>query len=209
MAPHFLAWKIPWTDEPGRLQSMGSQRVGHDWATSLHFTELCRAVKDACSSAQVLDFPGGPVVVVVVQLLSHVWLFATPWAEAHQTSMSFTIYWGLLTCMFIESVMSSNHLVLCSPLLLLPTICLSIRVFSSELALHIRWPKYWSFNFSISPSNKYSGLISFRIDWFCSLAVQGTLRVFSSTTVQKYQFFGIQPSLWSNSHIHTWLLEKP
>ena len=170
--------------------------------TSLHFTELCRVVRDACRSAQGLDFPGGPVGVVVVQSLSHVQLFATPWTEAHQASVSFTVSWGLLKCMSIESVMS-NHLVLCSPLLLPPTIFLSIRVFSSELALHIRWPKYWSFSFSISPSNEYSGLISFKIDWFDPLAVQGTLRIFSSTTIQKHQFFGIQPSLWSNSHIHT------
>ena len=91
------------------------------------------------------------------------------------------------------------YLILCSPLLLLPSIFPSIRVFSSELALHIRWPKYWSFSFSISPFNEYSGLISFRIDWF-DLAVQGTPRVFSNTTVQKHQFFGAQPSLWSKSY---------
>ena len=154
------------------------------------FTELCRVVRDACRSAQGLDFPGGPMVVV--QVLSHVQLFATPWTEAHQASMSFTISWGLLKYMSIESVMSSNHLVLCRPVLLLPTIFLSIRVFSNELAHHIRWPKYWSFNFSVSPSNAYSRLLSFRIDWFDPLAVQGTLRVFSSTTIQKHQLFGTQ-----------------
>ena len=85
----------------------------------------------------------------------------------------------------------------------------SIRAFSSELALHIRWPKYWSFNFNISPSNEYSGFISFRIDWFDLLAVQGTLKHPSSTTVQKHQFFSTQPSSWSSFHIRTWLLEKP
>ena len=96
------------------------------------------------------------------------------------------------------------------PLLLSPSIFPSIRVFSTESALHIRWPKYWSFSFSISPSNEYLGLIFFRIDWLDLLAVQGTLsRVFSNTTVQKHQFFSAQPSLWSYSHIHTWLLEKP
>ena len=105
--------------------------------------------------------------------------------------------------------MPSNHLILCGPLLLLPSIFPSTRVYSSESALHIRWPKYWSFSFSISPSNEYSELISFRIDWFHFLAVQGLSRVFSTTTFQKHQFFGAQPSLWSNSHICTWLLEKP
>ena len=97
--------------------------------------------------------------------------------------------------------MSSNYLILWCPLLLLPSI------FPNELALCIRWPKYRSF--SISPSNEYSGLISFRMDWLDLLAVQGTLRVFSRTTIWKHQFFGAQPSLWSNSHICTWLLEKP
>ena len=91
---------------------------------------------------------------------------ATPWTIAHQASLSFTIPWSLLKLMSIESVMPSNHLILCCPFLLLPSVIPSIRVFSSESALHIRWSKYWSFSFSISPSNKYSGLISFRIDWF-------------------------------------------
>ena len=97
------------------------------------------------------------------------------------------------------SVMPSNYLILCCPFLLLPSIFPSIGVFSNESALHIRWPKYWSFSFR--PSNEYSGLISFRIDWFDLLAVQGTFKVFSSTTVWRRQFFGTQPSLWSNSHI--------
>ena len=105
--------------------------------------------------------------------------------------------------MSIKSVMPSNHLICCHPLFLLPSIFPSIRVFSAESVLCIRWPTYWSFNFSISPSNEYSGLIYFRIDWFDLLAVQGTLRVFSNTIVQKHQFFGAQLSLWSNSHIHT------
>ena len=112
-----------------------------------------------------------------VQSLRHVRLFATPWTAAHQTSLSFTISRNLLKLMSIELVMPSNHLVLCRPLLLLPSIFPSIRVFSSEWVLHIRWqPMYWSFIFSISPSNEYSGLISFRIDWFDFLAVQGTLK---------------------------------
>ena len=124
-------------------------------------------------------------------------------------SLSFTISQSLLRFMSIESVIQPNNLILCCPLLLLPSIILSIRVFSNVSALHIRWPKYWSFNFNISPSNVYSGLISFRTDWFDLLTSKGLSRVFSNTTVQKHQFFGAQLSLWSNSHIHTGLLEKP
>ena len=105
--------------------------------------------------------------------------------------------------MSIKSVMPSSHLILCHPLLLLPSICPSIRVFSNGLALCIRRPKYWSFSFSISPSNEYSGLISFRINWCDLLAVQGFSRVFSNIIVQKHQFFVAQQSLWSNSHICT------
>ena len=116
---------------------------------------------------------------------------------------------SLLKLMSIESVMPSNHLILCQPLLLLPSIFLSIRVFSNELVLHIRWPNYWSFRFNISTSNEYSGLISFRIDWWIPLQSKGLSRVFSNTTVQKHQLFGAQLSVWSNSHIHTWLLGKP
>ncbi|CAI9166593.1 unnamed protein product [Rangifer tarandus platyrhynchus] len=115
------------------------------------------------------------LVVVVVQSLSHVRLFMNPWTAACQASLSFTISWSLIKHMFIESVIPSNPLIFCHPLLL-PSIFPSINVFSNELALYIRWPKYWSFSFSISPSNEYSGLISFRSDWFDLLAVQGTLR---------------------------------
>jgi len=114
--------------------------------------------------------------VGVVQLLSHVRLFVTPWTVAHQASLSFTISWSLLKFMSFESVILSSHLILCCLLLLLPSIFPSIRVFSSKLALCISWPKYWSFSFSMSPSSKYSGLISLRIDWFHLLAVQGTLK---------------------------------
>ena len=111
-----------------------------------------------------------------VQLLSRVQLFATPWTTAHTASLSITNSWSLLKFMSIDSVMPSNHLILCRPLLFLPSIFPSIRVFSSESVLHIRWCKYWSFSFSISPSNEYSGLISFRMDWLDLLAVQGTLK---------------------------------
>ena len=110
-----------------------------------------------------------------VQSLSHVLLFATPWTAARQASLSITNSWSLLKLMSIELVMPSNHLILCHPLFLLPSIFPSIRVFSSGSVLCIRWPKYWNFSFSISPSSEYSGLISFRIDWF-DLAVQGTLK---------------------------------
>ena len=144
-----------------------------------------------------------------LQSLSHVWLFATPWTAARQASLSITNSWSLFRLMSIESVMPSNHLILFWPLLLSPSIFPSIRVFSNESVLHIRWPKDWSFRFSLIPSNKYLGLISFRIDWFDLLAVQGTLKSLLQHTVQKHQFFSIQLSLWSNSHTHTWLQEKP
>ena len=111
-----------------------------------------------------------------VQSLSRVQLFATPWIAAHQASLSITNSRNLLKLMSVESVMPFNHLILCRPLLLQPSIFPSIRVFSNESALRIRWPKYWSFSFSISPSNEYSGLISFRMDWFDLLAVQVTLK---------------------------------
>ena len=111
-----------------------------------------------------------------VQSLSRVRLFATPWTAAHQASLSITNSWSLPTLMSIESVMPSNHLILCYPLLLLPSIFPSIRVFSNESVLGIRWPKYWSFSFNISPSNEHLGLISFRVDWLDLLAVQGTLK---------------------------------
>ena len=111
-----------------------------------------------------------------VQSLSRVWLFATPWTAAHQASLSITNSRNLPKPMCIESVMHSNHLILCHPLHLPPSIFPSIRVFSNESALHIRWPKYWSFSFSISPSNEHPGLISFRMDWLDLLAVQGTLK---------------------------------
>ena len=135
-----------------------------------------------------------------VQSVSRVRLFATPWTAAHQAPLSFTISWSLLKFMPIDSVMPSNHLIFCYPFLLLPSAFPSIKVFSSESAFHIKWPKDWSFSFSISPSNEYSGLISFRFDL---LAVQGTLKSLLNTAVQKHQFFGTQLSLWSNSHIHT------
>ena len=130
-----------------------------------------------------------------VQLPSCVLLFVTPLTAAYQASLSKTNSQSLLKLISIESVMPSNHLNLCRPLLLLSSIFPSNRVFSNKSALHIRWPKYWSFSFIISPSNEYSGLISFKIDWFDLLAVQGTLKSLLQHHVQKYQFSGIQLSL--------------
>ena len=143
-----------------------------------------------------------------VQSLSHVWLFATPWNAAHQASLSITNFWSLLKLTSIKSAMPSNLLIFYHPLLLLPSIFPSIRVFSNESVLPIRWPKYWSFSFWISPSNEQ--------DWFTlgltaliAFQSKGLSRVFSNTAVQNHQFFGAQVSSQSNSHIRTWPLEKP
>ena len=130
-----------------------------------------------------------------VQLLSHVQLFTTPWTAARQASPSITNPWRLLKLTSIKSVVPSNHLILSCLLLLLPSIFPSIWVFSSESVLCLSWPMYWNLSFSISPSNEYSGLISFRIDWSDLLAGKGLSRVFSNTTVQKHQFFDSQLSL--------------
>ena len=116
------------------------------------------------------------VQFISVQSLSCVWLFTNPWIAACQASLSITNSWNLLKLMSIESVMPTSHLILCRPLLLLPLIPPSIRVFYNESTLHMRWPKYWSFSFSISPSNEHPGLISFRMDWLDLLAAQGTLK---------------------------------
>ena len=144
-----LAWRIPRTEESGRLQSMWSQRLGNHWA---------------------------PVQFSSVQSLSHVWLFATPWITAGQASLSITNSRSSLRLTSIKSVMPSSHLILCRPLLLLPPIPPSIRVFFNESTLRMRWAKYWSFSFSIVPSKEIPGLISFRTDWLDLLAVQGTLK---------------------------------
>ena len=130
-----------------------------------------------------------------VHLLSHVQLFGTPWTAACQASLSITNSQSLFKLMSIESVMPSSHLILCHPLLLPPSASPSIGVFFNESVLHITWPKYWSFSFSLSPSNEYSRLISFKTDWFDLLAVQETLKSFLQNTVQKHQFFSAQFSL--------------
>ena len=153
MATHssILAWRSPWTEEPGGLQSMGLQRVGHDWS-------------DLACMHPFLWFNS-------VQSFSCVRLFATPWTAACQAFLSITNSWSLLRLMSIASVMPSNFLIFCHPLLLSPSILPSIKVFSNESVLPISWPNYWSFSFSISSSNEYSGLFSFRIDWFDLLSV--------------------------------------
>ena len=179
--------------------------------------------------------PHLPCQFTSVQSLSPIWLFATPWTAAHQASLSITNSGSLFKLMSIESVMPFNHLILCRPLLHLPSIFPSIRVFSNESVLHIRWPKFWRSSFSTSPSNKHSRLISFRIllgliscsssdSQESSPTSQFMLRFdrkqqnsvkqlsFSKRYInflKKHQFFDTQLSLWSNSHIHTWLLEKP
>ena len=130
-----------------------------------------------------------------VQSLSYVWLFASPQTESHRASLSITNSWSPPKPMSIESVVPANHLILCHPLFLLLSIFPSIRVFSNESDLCIRWPKYWSFSFSIRPSNEHPGLISFRMDWLDLLQSRGLSRVFSNITVQKHQFFGTQLSL--------------
>ena len=142
------------------------------------------------------------------QSLSRVRLFVTPWIKAHEASLSITNSRSSLRLMSIKSVMPSSHLILWRPLLLLPPIPPSIRVFSNESILRMRWPKYWSFSFSIIPSKEIPGLIS-RMDWLNLLAVQGTLKSLLQHHSSKDQFFGAQPSSQSNSYIHTWPQEKP
>ena len=142
----------------------------------------------------------------LVQSPSHVWFFSTLWTAAHQTSLSFTIFPSLLKLMSAESVMPSSQLMLCCPLLLLPSMFLSIRVFSSESALQIRLPEDWSFSFSISLPVNIQGWFSLGLTGLISLLSKGLSKVSSSSTDQKHQFFGAQSSLWSNSCIRTWLL---
>ena len=220
----FLVWRIPWMEEPGRLQSTGSKRVRHNWATSLFFfsifdvhhqTSACKERlwwkknffinkffetqrerifrSTACTSQEhhwnnvplkttwqisilLIDYlKKNRLLFSSVQSLSPVRLFATPWTTARQASLSITNSRSPPKSMSIKLVMPSNHLILWSPLLLLSLIFSSIRVLSSESALCIRWPKYWSFSFNISPSNEHPGLMSFRMDWVDLLAVHGTL----------------------------------
>ena len=144
-----------------------------------------------------------------VQMLSHVRLFVTPWIAARQASLSITNSRSSPKLMSIESVMPFSHLILCLPLLLLPPMPPSIRVFSNESTLHMRWPKYWSFSFSITPSKNTQDWSPLEWTGWISLQSKGLSRVFSNTTVQKYQFFSTQLSSQSNFNIHTWPQEKP
>ena len=146
----------------------------------------------------------------LVVLFSHAVISdsVTPWTAARQPSLSITSSQSLLKLKSVESVMLSNHLILCCPLLLPPSVFPSIRVFSNESTLCIRWPKYWSFSFSISPSHEHPDWSPLEWTGWISVQSKGLSRVLSNTTDQKHQFFGTQPSLRSNSHIHTWLLEK-
>ena len=177
MATHssVLAWRIPEMGEPSGLPSMGSHRVGHDWSNSSSSSSRMTLNWNACICwfmhsficmfLSFIQYLLNGNYVAVVQSFSHVWLFETPGTAAYQASPSSTVIQSLLKLMFIESVMPYNHLILCCPLLLLPSIFPSIRVFSNDGTLHIIWPKYWSSDFSISPSSEYSRLISFRMDW--------------------------------------------
>ena len=183
---------VPGTEEPGGLQSMGSRRVGHDLVTKRQqqvllksFLLLFNSVAQSCltlCNPMDCSTPGFPVPHQLPQLVQ---------THVHQVG---------------DAIQPSHPLSSPSP----PTFNLfQHQSLFQWVSLPIRWPKHWSFSFSISISNEYSGMISFRIDWFYLLAVQGTLKSLLQTIVQKHQFFGIQFSLWSNSHIHTWILEKP
>ena len=147
------------------------------------------------------------ITIIVAHFLSLSLLFAATWAAAYQAPLSSTISQIFFEFISNRSVTLSNNPILCHPLLLLPSIFSSIRVFSNYLVLSIKQPKYWSFSFSIHPSNEYSGLTFLRIDWF-DLAVQGTLKSLSQHRVWKHQFFSAQSFLWSTSHVPTWLLGK-
>ena len=149
-----------------------------------------------------------PWRTAVIQSLSPVQLFVTPWIAACQASLSITNSRSSLRFTSIESVMPSNHLILCHPLLLLPPIPPSIRVFSNESILRMSWPKYWSFSFSIITSKEIPGLISFRMDWLDLLVVQGTLKSLLQHHISKASILRCSPFFNSNSHIHTWLMDK-
>ena len=178
-------WRIPWTEEAGSLQSMGLQRFHTTEQLTLH--------------SKMRSYYS------IVQSLSCVQLYVTPWNAAHQASLSFTIPRSMLKLMSIELVMPPNHLALYHTLLL-PSIFPSIKVFSNESVLCIRWPKYWSFSFNISPSNEYSGLISFRIELFDPTAVQGIQD--SSPQPQFKSINSALSLLWSKFNIHTRLMGK-
>ena len=195
-----------WTGKPGVLQSMGLQRVGHDWETERRDKDLNIWLKELINISIGCMWDGTKNKFILfclqfspVQSLSPVRLFATPWIAAHQAYLSITNSRTSLKLMSIELVMPSSHLILCHPLLL-PPIPPSIRVFSNESTLCMRWPNYWSLSFSISPSKEHPGLLSFRMDWLDLLAVQGTLKSLlqhhssKASILQCWAFFTVQLS---------------
>ena len=188
-----------------RLLYINTLSFWHHLLKTLTFFSPMKLLLHLCQKSAGNIYP----VLLSVQLLSCVWLFATSWTAVHQASLSITNSQILLKFMSIKSVMPSNHLILCHPLLFLPSNFPSIRVFSSESFVHIRWPNYWSFSFSGSLFNEYSGLLSLGLTGWISLEFKGLSRVFSNTSVEKHQFFGAQLSSQSNSHIHAWPQEKP
>ena len=188
-----LAWRMPWTEEPGGLWSTGRKESDRTQAAEQSARHSPRSPRSRlrieqttspsllyqCLLTLELGFSVSRYVFLGYQFSSVQLLVSdstAPWTAAHQASLSIITSRSLFKLMSIELVVPSNHLILCHPLLLLPSIFPSIRVFPSESVLRIRWPKYWRFSFSFNPSNEYSGLISFRIDWFDILAVQGTLK---------------------------------
>ena len=191
---------ISWLQSPSAV--IFEPRKAKSATVSTVYPSICQEVMgpDAMILAfWMLSF----VLFSSVQSLSHVQLFVTQWTAACQASLSITNSRRLPKLMSIDMVMPSNHLILYRPLLLLPSIFPNIRVFSNESALRIKWPKYWSFSFNISPSNEYSGLISFRIDWFDRLGAQGPLKSLLQHHSSKSSI------LWCSALILTWLLEKP
>ena len=221
MATHssILAWRIPWTWGPSGLQSVGLQRGRHNWATNpegkgtVPLPEakrnyyLLQVTHTMC--LMPLHLYDNHIIIYIIHIccccsVTKSYLTLCDPLD-YKGSLSLTIFWSFPKIMSIESVMSSNHLILCCPLLLLPSIFPSIRVFFNELALHIRWPKFQSL---VVPMN-IQGWFPLKLTDLISLLSKGLSRIFSSTTVQKHQFFSALPSLWSSSHMHTWLLERP
>ena len=196
-------WSLSWEDPLEKEITTHSSILA--WKNSMDRGVWQAAVHEATISRTQLFVQFNSISLV--QVFRHVWLFTTPWTVAHQTSLSITNSWNLLRLMFIESVMPPNHLILCCALLPLPSVFPSIRIFSDESALCIRWTKYCSFSFSICPFNEYPGLISFRTDWFDICAVQGTFKSIlhssKASILQRSVFFMVQLL-----HPCTRLLEK-
>ena len=197
-----LIWTIwsRWIHRERRVM-VAQSRVKEGWLLSGHKGWPCLGTRQRwwCTCSKCTDTTELGHTFVIIQSLCRVQLFVTSWVAVHQASLSFTISQSLPKFISFESLMPSNHLILCHQLLL-PSIFPSIRVFSNESDLCIRWTEYWSFSFSISPSSEYSRLILLGLTGLSSLQSKGLSRAFSSTTIQRHQFFSIQPYLWSNSH---------